>query len=69
MPPAAAPHSALTLRLILAGFGLVVCSAGTALFLTLAWLPVLAGLLALAGLAAALDLVVITRRRRGNTKR
>ena len=52
-PPA---QSALTLRLVLAAFGLVVCIGGGILWLT-AGLPVWAAV-------AAVDLVVVARRKR-----
>lgn len=59
-PPAA---SALTLRLVLATFGLVVCAAGAVWSLVVAgpvWLTVLLVVLAV---VAVIDLVVIARRK------
>jgi Flp pilus assembly protein TadB len=59
-PPA---QSALTLRLVLAAFGLVVCIAGGILFLA-AGLPVwTAVVLFVFGAVALVDLVVIIRRK------
>jgi hypothetical protein len=61
-PPA---RSALTLRLILAAFGLVFCGAA-AVVLAVAGAPVFAVLLAILALVALVDLVVIIgRKRRG----
>jgi glycerol uptake facilitator-like aquaporin len=60
-PPA---RSALGLRLVLALFGLVVCAGGAALFLTIAWAPGVAALLAALAVVALVDVVVIVRRRR-----
>ena len=58
-PPA---QSALTLRLVLACFGLVVCAAGAALFLTIG--PIWFGVLfAVAAAAALVDIIVVVRRR------
>jgi membrane protein implicated in regulation of membrane protease activity len=60
---AAPARSALTLRLILAVFGLVVCMAGGIVFLA-AGLPVwTAVVLFVLAAVAALDLVVIVRRK------
>jgi hypothetical protein len=59
-PPA---RSALTLRLILAGFGFAVCGLGAAAFLILASQPVIAGLSAFFAAVAAVDLVVVARRK------
>lgn len=57
------PRSALTLRLVLAAFGLVVC-AGAAVIFAYAGLPVaLVVIAALAALVAAVDLVVVIRRK------
>jgi Flp pilus assembly protein TadB len=60
---AAPTRSALTLRLVLAAFGLVVCLAGcvTAVILDLAAIAVVLGV---AALIAAVDLVVVARRKR-----
>jgi hypothetical protein len=58
-PPA---QSALTLRLVLACFGLVVCAAGAALFLTTG--PIWFGVLfAVAAAAALVDIIVVVRRK------
>jgi len=59
-PPA---RSALTLRLVLACFGLVICSLGAAAFVTIANGPALAGILAFLAAAAVVDIVVVTRRK------
>lgn len=59
-PPA---RSALTLRLILACFGVVICSLGAAAFVTIANVPALAGILAFLAAAAVADIVVVTRRK------
>ena len=56
-------RSALTLRLVLAGFGLVVCAAGAVACLALGvvWLAVVLIVLAV---VAVVDIVVIARRKR-----
>lgn len=59
-PPA---RSALTFRLILAGFGLVACSLGAAALVTVASLPVLAGILAFLAAVAVVDIIVVARRK------
>jgi hypothetical protein len=59
-PPA---RSALTLRLILAVFGLITCGLGAAAFLVLVSEPVLAGILAFLAAAAAADIAVVSRRK------
>jgi hypothetical protein len=59
-PPA---RSALTLRLILAIFGLIVCALGAAAFLILASEPVIAGVLAFFAAVAIVDIVVVARRK------
>jgi Family of unknown function (DUF6343) len=59
-PPA---RGALTLRLILAVFGLIACGLGAAAFLVLASEPVLAGILAFLAAAAAADIAVVSRRK------
>ncbi len=61
-PPA---RSALTLRLILACFGLVVCALGAAAFLVLVSVPVLAGILAFLAAVAIVDIAVVARRKLG----
>lgn len=56
-------QSALTLRLLLAGFGLVVC-AGAAIWMATIDRPVyLVAIFALLALVAAVDLVVVARRK------
>lgn len=59
-PPA---RSALTLRLILAGFGVVVCGAGAAAFVVVVYQPVIAGILAFFGAAGLADIAVVARRK------
>jgi hypothetical protein len=59
-PPA---RSALTLRLVLACFGLVVCGLGAAACLIFAARPVLAGILAFLAAVAIVDIVVVARRK------
>jgi hypothetical protein len=59
-PPA---RSALTLRLVLAVFGLVSCGLGAAAFLILADVPVIAGVLAFLAAVAMADIVVVARRK------
>lgn len=59
-PPA---RSALTLRLILAVFGLVVCALGAAAFVVITYQPVVAGLLAFLAVVAIVDIVVVARRK------
>jgi len=59
-PPA---RSALTLRLVLAAFGLVSCRLGAAAFLIFASEPLIAGILAFLAAVAAADIVVVTRRK------
>lgn len=61
-PPA---RSALTLRLVLATFGLIVCALGAAALVTVANLPVLAGILAFLAVAAVVDIIVVARRKLG----
>ncbi|MBG0826691.1 hypothetical protein HS041_02740 [Planomonospora sp. ID67723] len=56
------PRSALTLRLVLAVFGLVTCGA-FAVVAALNGIPPLAAAMALLALVAAVDLVVVIRRR------
>lgn len=58
-PPA---RSALGLRLVLAVFGLLVCTGGAALFVTVAWVPWFAVLLAVLAAAALVDMIVVARR-------
>jgi Family of unknown function (DUF6343) len=60
-PPA---RSALTLRLILASFGLLACTAGAVVFLLVSQ-PVFAGIFAFFAAAALLDLAVVARRKLG----
>ena len=60
-PPA---RSALTLRLVLAVFGVVVCGLAAAAFVVIVYQPVLAGLFAFLAAVAVVDIVVIARRKR-----
>ena len=60
-PPA---QSALTLRLVLAAFGVVTCGAGAAAFVVAVDAPAIAAVLAFPGLMAAVDLTVVVRRKR-----
>jgi hypothetical protein len=60
---AAPARSALTLRLVLAAFGLVVCALGAAAFVIFADAPVLAGILAFLAAVAVADIVVVARRK------
>jgi hypothetical protein len=56
-------HSALTLRLVLASFGLVVC-AGAAILFTLLKIPVVFVIgLALLAVIAAIDIVIVSLRK------
>lgn len=59
-PPA---RSALTLRLILASFGVVVCGAGAAGFVVFVHQPVIAGILAFLGAVGIADIAVVARRK------
>ena len=60
---AAPAQSALTLRLVLAGFGLLLCT-GLAILLAVADAPVLMVIaLAVLAAAAAVDIVVVARRK------
>jgi hypothetical protein len=52
-------HSALTLRLVLAGFGLVVCAAAAILFIMLEIPVVFVIGLALLAVIAAIDIVIV----------
>jgi membrane protein implicated in regulation of membrane protease activity len=60
VPPA---RSALTLRLILASFGLVACATGAVLFLTAVIQPAIAAAWAFFAAVALIDLVVVARRK------
>ncbi|MDX6337009.1 MAG: hypothetical protein QOG05_4349 [Streptosporangiaceae bacterium] len=60
---AAPARSALTLRLVLASFGLVTCGLGAAAFLIVTNAPALAGILAFLAAVAAADIVVVARRK------
>lgn len=63
---AAPARSALTLRLVLASFGLILCSIAAVAALTVVQQPVLALFLAVLAAAAAVDIAVISgRKRRG----
>jgi Family of unknown function (DUF6343) len=59
-PPA---RSALTFRLVLAIFGLVVCALGAAAFVVIVYQPVFAGVLAFLAAVAVADIVVVVRRK------
>lgn len=59
-PPA---RSALTLRLVLAGIGLVICSLGAVACIIIADVPVFAGILAFLAAVAVADIVVVARRK------
>lgn len=59
-PPA---RSALTLRLVLAGWGLLFCAAATAVFLIVVSAPVVAGVTAFFAAVAAADIAVVARRK------
>jgi hypothetical protein len=56
-------RSALTLRLVLASFGVVVCGAASAAFVVEGYPDVLAALLAFLGAVALVDIIVIARRK------
>jgi hypothetical protein len=60
-PPA---YSALTLRLVLAVFGLVTCTAGAVIFSVVSAPVVLVIALVVLAVVAVLDIIVILRRRR-----
>src|SRR5258707_1188309 len=59
-PPA---RSALTLRLILASFGVVACGLGAAAFVVIVSEPVIAGVLAFFAAVGVVDIVVVARRK------
>ena len=59
-PPA---RSALTMRLILASFGLIACATGAVLFLTAVIQPAIAAVLAFFAAVALADLAVVARRK------
>ena len=61
---AAPARSALTLRLVLAVFGFIVCSIGAALAVTVVNAPVPAAVLAFLAAVAVADIIVVTRRKR-----
>ncbi len=60
-PPA---RSALTLRLALAGFGLVVCALGAIAFVVISSQPAIAAIFAFFAAVAVVDLIVVVRRKR-----
>jgi hypothetical protein len=60
MPPA---RSALTLRLVLASFGLVVCGLASAAFVVVAHQAVLAAIFAFLSAVALVDIIVVARRK------
>jgi hypothetical protein len=59
-PPA---RSALTLRLVLASFGLVVCGLASAAFVVEGGPDVFAAILAFLGAVALVDIIVVARRK------
>lgn len=59
-PPA---RSALTARLVLAAFGLIICSIGAALAVTVVNAPVFASVLAFLAAVALADIIVVARRK------
>ena len=59
-PPA---RSALTLRLVLASFGLVVCGLASAAFVIVTYQAVFAGIFAFFAAAALVDIIVVARRK------
>ncbi|MEV6412543.1 DUF6343 family protein [Kribbella sp. NPDC051718] len=60
------PRSALTLRLVLAAFGLIVCAGAAVIFAYAGLPPALIVVAVLLAVVAAIDLiVVITRKARG----
>ena len=60
-PPA---RSALTLRLVLAGWGFLICALAAAAFLTVVSAPVPAAVAAFLAAAAAVDILVVAHRKR-----
>jgi hypothetical protein len=60
-PPA---RSALTLRLLLATFGVLTCGVAAAAFVTVVNAPVITGVLSLLGLVALVDAAVVVARKR-----
>ena len=60
-PPA---RSALTLRLVLASWGLVICTAAAVVLLTAVNAPVPAAVAAFLAASALVDLIVVARRKR-----
>ena len=60
-PPA---RSALTLRLVLASWGFVVCTAGAVALLVVVNAPALAAIAAFLAAVALVDIVVVARRKR-----
>jgi hypothetical protein len=60
---AAPARSALTLRLVLAAFGFIVCSIGAALAVTVVNAPVLVAVLAFLAAVAVADIILVTRRK------
>jgi hypothetical protein len=59
-PPA---RSALTLRLVLASFGLVVCGLASAAFVVMVHQAVFAAIFAFFGTVALVDVIVVARRK------
>lgn len=60
-PPA---RSALTLRLLLAVFGVLTCTAAAVAFVIVVDEPAIAGILAALALVALIDAIVVTARKR-----
>jgi hypothetical protein len=60
LPPA---RSALTLRLVLASFGLVICGLISAGFVVVVYQAVFAGIFAFLAAVALVDIIVVTRRK------
>ena len=60
-PPA---RSALTLRLVLAGWGFAICTAAAVVLLTVVTAPVPAAVAAFLAAVALVDLAVVSRRKR-----
>lgn len=57
-------RSALTLRLVLAGFGAVICALGAVVFVVVVYAPVPATVFAVLAAVAIVDAVVVARRKR-----
>ena len=59
-PPA---RSALTLRLVLSSFGLVICGLASAAFVVVTYQAVFAGIFAFFAAVALVDIIVVARRK------